>query len=352
MANFSSTSRPAFYIRAALILHGIVLVLFILYIAKVILIPLFIAFLIAMLVFPVAKFFERLHLGRGISSGLAVILFIVFVTGLIVFFGMEISRFSKDVPHLQDRFLQMVQNIQDWISKKYNIDDDKQKAYINKSAGQLVSGMISSAGTTLLGIVELLVISIFCFVFTFFILYFRDLLMKFLLSLFKSVHAEKVRDVATKTKAIINSYVIGLFVEMFAIVLIAFPILAVFHIRYALLFATLAAVLNIIPYIGIYTATAIGMMVTFANGTGTQAIEVAAIFIFVHLIDANILLPRIVGGQVKMNPFVTLIAVFTGNFLWGIPGMFLFIPLTAIFRIISEAVNDLKPWAIVLGEEK
>jgi predicted PurR-regulated permease PerM len=58
-----------------------------------------------------------------------------------------------------------------------------------------------------------------------------------------------------------------------------------------------------------------------------------------------------VGGRVKMNPFITLIAIFAGKLFWGIPGMFLFIPLAAMLRIISESIKEFRPWAILLGEE-
>jgi AI-2 transport protein TqsA len=71
-----------------------------------------------------------------------------------------------------------------------------------------------------------------------------------------------------------------------------------------------------------------------------------------HFLDANIILPKVVGGKVKMNPLVTILAVLIGHLVWGIPGMFLFIPLTAIIRLICEEVPELKPWAILLGEEK
>jgi len=110
--------------------------------------------------------------------------------------------------------------------------------------------------------------------------------------------------------------------------------------------------LNIIPYIGIYTATFINILIALATGTNTQGLEVGCIFLAIHLVDSNIILPRIVGSRVKINPLITLIAVVVGELLWGIPGMFLFIPLCAIFRIISDKVPALKSWAILIGEEE
>ena len=153
------------------------------------------------------------------------------------------------------------------------------------------------------------------------------------------------------TRSVINNYVIGLFVEMFVLILLSFPALALLGIKYALLLSVMAAVLNVIPYLGIYTAAALGMLITFADGNGTGALEVGILFIVVHVIDANLLVPRIVGGRVKINPLVILTAILVGRLIWGIPGMFLFIPLTAIIRIISEAVDAMKPWAILIGEE-
>jgi AI-2 transport protein TqsA len=135
-------------------------------------------------------------------------------------------------------------------------------------------------------------------------------------------------------------------------VVLIYITLLLFGIKYALLISVMAAILNIIPYFGIYLSAAIGMIITLASGSGEQAVTLAIVFLVAHFLDANIILPRIVGGQVKMNPFITILAVLVGHLVWGIPGMFLFIPLTAIIRLISEEVPAMKPWTILLSEEK
>ncbi len=112
------------------------------------------------------------------------------------------------------------------------------------------------------------------------------------------------------------------------------------------------ALLNVIPYLGFYTATAICMLVTFVNSSASAALQAGIGLFVVHLIDANILFPRIIGGRVKMNPFVTIIAVIVGERLWGIPGMFLFIPVVGIIKLICERVEELKVWSILIGVEE
>jgi AI-2 transport protein TqsA len=351
MSNTGSSEKIALYARFALILHAVVLIILLLYFGKLLFIPLFFSLLIAILLHPLARYFEKLHLGRGIAAALSVLIFVLFIGGFIYFFSLELARFSIDLPQLKDRFTVLLQDLQNWISYKYHIDTASQKTYIAKSSNQLVSQAVSSIGTTFLGIIEILILTIFIFFFTFFILLHRILLRQFLLSLFKRENNSKVNEVVMNTRSVINNYVIGLFVEMFVLILLSFPALALLGIKYALLLSVMAAVLNVIPYLGIYTAAALGMLITFADGNGTGALEVGILFIVVHVIDANLLVPRIVGGRVKINPLVILTAILVGRLIWGIPGMFLFIPLTAILRIISEAVDAMKPWAILIGEE-
>jgi predicted PurR-regulated permease PerM len=122
-------------------------------------------------------------------------------------------------------------------------------------------------------------------------------------------------------------------------------------LQYALLLGVMAAVLNVIPYLGIYTSIVITVLVTFANSPGNLALEAGAGLFIIHLIDSNILFPRIIGGQVKMNPFITIIAVIVGEYIWGVPGMFLFIPITGIMKLVCERVDGLEAWGLLIGVE-
>jgi AI-2 transport protein TqsA len=344
--------KLAFYARVALILQGLALILLFMYLGKSIFIPLFFAFLIAILLHPLVKWLEKIHMPRSLAAIISVMIFVAFIGGLIYFFSHQVVRFSKDLPHLEQRFETKLQGVQSWVSDKYNIDDSVQVNYVAKSANGLVNTAVNSIATTFVGMVKLVVLMIFFLIFTFFILFHRRLLMNFLLALFHSEHSKRVRAVVLEVHRVINSYVVGLLLEMLVLGLLIFTALTIAGIKYALLMAILAAVLNIIPYIGIYSSLFLSMFITLANGTGAQVLAIAIIFIVAHFIDANIILPRIVGSRAKLNPMITIIAVLIGSLLWGIPGMFLFIPLMAIIRIISEEIEDLKPWSILIGEEK
>jgi predicted PurR-regulated permease PerM len=72
----------------------------------------------------------------------------------------------------------------------------------------------------------------------------------------------------------------------------------------------------------------------------------------IHIIDSNVLLPVIVGSKVRINAFITILAVVIGGTVWGISGTFLAIPIIAICKIVFDHVEPLKPWGLLFGDEK
>jgi AI-2 transport protein TqsA len=176
--------------------------------------------------------------------------------------------------------------------------------------------------------------------------------MRFVVELFDPSQNEKVQAIIIRIRSLINSYVLGLLIEMSVVAVLIFTSMMIIGVKYALLISIMAAVLNIIPYLGIYFCMAIAMLITTVTSTTGHVVAVAIVFIVTHFLDANLILPHVVGGKVKMNPFITILAVLIGHLIWGIPGMFLFIPLMAMIRLVSDEVPGMKPWAILLGEEK
>ena len=341
-----------FYARLALTLFAIALIFLFMWMGKSLLVPLFFSFLVAILLHPLVRFFEKKRFPRALAAVTALLIFMVLLGGLFYFFSHQVVRLSRDLPSLQAKVMDKWQEIQDWISDKYHITNTQQMAYMNKSATGILNTAMNSVATTFMGIAETLILTIFFFIFTFFILQYRRLLMRFVVELFDHEHNEKVQGIIARIRSLINGYVLGLLIEMSVVAVFIFISLMIIGVKYALLISIMAAVLNIIPYLGIYFSMAVAMIITAATGTTGHVVAVGIVFLVTHFADANMILPHVVGGKVKMNPFITILAVLIGHLVWGIPGMFLFIPLTAILRLISEEDPGMKPWAILMGEEK
>jgi AI-2 transport protein TqsA len=341
-----------FYARLALTLFAIALIIAFMWAGKSLLVPLFFSFLVAILLHPLVKFFERHRFPRALASVVSILIFLILFGGLAYFFSHQMVRLSRDLPSVQEKISEKWENIQNWISERYHITNNQQKNYVNKSATGILNTAVNSAATTFVGIAETLVLTIFFFIFTFFILNNRKLLMRFVVELFDPSHNDKVQGIISRVRTLINSYVQGLLIEMVVVGVIIFICLKVIGVKYALLFSIMTAILNIIPYLGIYFCMAITMLVTATTGTTGEVVAVGIVFLVTHFTDANLILPKVVGGKMKMNPFITILAVLIGRLIWGIPGMFLFIPLTAILRLISQEVPGMNPWATLISEQK
>jgi AI-2 transport protein TqsA len=339
-----------FYAHLALTLTSLVLIVVILMVGSNLFIPIVFALLAALLLYPMTRFFEsKLRMSRGLASILSLFIFIVGLGGVCYFLTFEIINFSHGLPKLQQRFQEIFSNIQQWLKTKYHINTKEQTDYLNRSATTIAGTVANSIGNIFLSVGQVLLWLVFIFIYTFFMLFHRNLLVKFLLHLFRVKYRAKVNEVIGETRMMINSYIIGLLIEMVLVSFVNSVAFVIEGVQYGILLGILAAVLNIIPYLGIYTSIGLTMLVTFANASGTLALEAGITLFAVHMIDANVLMPRIVGSRVKMNPFITIVAVVVGEFIWGVPGMFLFIPLIGIIKLICERVDGLEAWAILIG---
>lgn len=342
-----------FYARLPLTLISFVLIVLLLEQGSGIFIPLVFALLISILLYPLNRFMEqKLRMGRALAAMVSIVLFITVLTTFIYFLSIQIGSFADNFPVMKVRFTQMFNDLHHWLSYKMHITRATQNDYIDKSTSSIMANAGKAVSNFFLSVTSILLLAVFVFIFTFFMLFHRRLLMNFAIKLFSNEHAGKVKEVIFETKTMINSYVAGLLLEMVIMSVANTALLLILGVQYAVLLGVMAAVLNIIPYIGIYSATGFIILITFANSTGNLALQAGAGMLVLHIIDSNILMPRIVGARVKMNPFITVLAVIIGEYVWGIPGMFLFIPIVGIIKLVCERVEGLEAWAILIGVDE
>ena len=183
-------------------------------------------------------------------------------------------------------------------------------------------------------------------------LYYKDLIKKFIVAAFNISSENKVREILSESRSVSHQYILGLLIEMvivFALNAVGFLILG---IEYALFLALVAALLNLVPYVGMLIANIFCMITTFVFSENIfDVIWVGVILAIVQFVDNNFLMPRIVGSKVKINALVTLLAVITGGTIWGVAGMFLSIPALGVLKVIFDRVDGLKPYGLILGVE-
>ncbi len=346
-----SISLP-FVAKLALVLLSIIMLGYLAVIGKTLLSPLFFSLLMAFLLLPLANFLERkLKFRRTISSITAVTVMIVFLYSILYFLANQLSELWADWPLLVKEVTTAFHDIQLWISKTFQINTNKQRIYLTDGLEKSLATSAVVIGTTLLTLSSSLLFLAFTILFTFFILNYRSLLFRFLTTVFAEEHKTKVSEIVKEIQRIIRKYVTGLFLQMVIVSSLMMITLSLLGVKYAILLGLIAGIFNIIPYLGISTALLIGTLITFATAGASQALFVVFVFIGVHTLDGNILMPLVVGSKVKINALFAFIGIIIGEMVWGISGMFLCIPYLAMLKIIFEKVEGLKPWGILLGEE-
>jgi predicted PurR-regulated permease PerM len=166
---------------------------------------------------------------------------------------------------------------------------------------------------------------------------------------------EVVQHITDQAAEIVPKYLKGLCIVcviMFGFNALGYSILGV---KFAILMAIIAAVFNLIPYIGNIIGYGIVVIFVMATQSFTLAIGVIVQFFIVQFIENNILTPNITGSYVEINPLVIIFSLIAGGMIWGLPGLFMVIPYLAMLKIVCENVESLKPVGFLLstrGTEK
>jgi predicted PurR-regulated permease PerM len=185
------------------------------------------------------------------------------------------------------------------------------------------------------------------------LLFYHPILIEFIHRLFSSDQQGKVSELISKTRTLIQQYLAGLIIEAGIVAVLNTAALLILGIEYALLLGILGALLNIIPYIGGLVAVAMPMIVALiTKDSAWYPVYVLIVYYTIQLIDNNYIVPKVVASKVKLNALFSLIAVFVGGAIWGVPGMFISIPLLAIVKLVCDNIDPLKPWGFLLGDTK
>ena len=342
-----------FYLKLACVLFSLAALCEIIVVAKELLSPLIFSCLFAILLLPLAAFFEkRLKLPRSAASMLAVLILLGSIALVLYVIGSQLAGLAADWPQFQTQLQDSVTKVQEWIAQTLHINTGKQLSYVHAAADKLLSSGTAVVGATLLSLSSLLLFFVFTFIYTFFFLLYRRLILEFLESVFLDENKPLVHEIIEQVQYIIREYITGLLLEMSIVAGVVCTAFWAMGIKYALLLGLLTALLNIIPYIGILTALMLSTLITFATAAAGKVVLVMITLVLTHLVDSNILLPVIVGSKVRINALITVLGVIIGEMVWGIPGMFLSIPVIAVLKIIFDRVESLRAWGILLGDDQ
>lgn len=350
MDNSIKVKQPL-YVKVGFILISIALIFYGLYLGSGLLVPLCFSFLFALLLHPLCVKLESLRFPKVLAIFICLITIIVVLGVILYFITSQLLNFGEDLPGLQAKFNELLNIVHEFIADTFGMTKTNQLTYMRNSA----SKMIQSSGafvTGLLGYTTNMFANLSLMpVFIFFFLYYRTFFKQFLQKLFTHTPNQNITEVMHKVQSVVKNYILGLLTVMVIIAALNTVGLLLLGIKYAFFFGALAALLNIIPYIGIFIGSVLPiLMALLTKDSIWYAVGVAAIFTVVQFLEGNFITPNIVGSKVSVNPLAAIVALIIGGMLWGPAGMILSIPFTAIVKVVFDHVDALEPFGFLLGE--
>jgi predicted PurR-regulated permease PerM len=340
------------YLKAVIVLTLIGIILAFLILGRPLLIPIFMAGFIAILLTPISDKLEKKKVPRIGSAIISLFSGLLIIGGIIILVVNQVVSFSKDIQDVGDRFNNYLLELNQFFIENFGLNlglengfDQQLLLDFIQSNGSSISGFIFSSLGSLSSIVLLPV-------FVFFFLIYRDHLQYFILNLFENEDEALIKAKIFELREIIQNYVIGMSKVMAILAVLNTLVLFGLGIQHAVFFGVFAALLNIIPYLGPFLGAILPMLFAFlTKDSFVYPLLVVGAFTLIQALESNILTPKIVGNNVNLNPFITLIGLLLGAAIWGIIGMILIIPTLAVLRKIFELNPSTRPYALLLGEE-
>jgi len=345
MANY--IRKYPFYLKATVIIFGLVLTVYVLKVLSGILIPVACAILFAALLNPLFNRICRPSLPRAVSVLITVLIGMIIVGSIIYLLWTQIAQFSSTFPVFKTKINLLIQELEKWISLHFGISTEKQVSFIKNALDSGQSALGSTIGTFLTTLSLVFLIPTYVFM----LLYYKTLLLNFIYEIFAEENFKRVGEVLSQTKNSIQSYMIGLLIEMVIVSVLNSAALLILGVKYPLLIGVIGGFLNMLPVVGGIVAIALPVLIATVTSDGfSTQFGVIIAYLVIQFIDNHIIFPRFVSVKVQINALISLIAVFLGNALWGIAGMFLSLPLIAVVKIICDHIDELHPWGKLLGD--
>jgi predicted PurR-regulated permease PerM len=351
-------------IRAGATIIAILGLLALLHFAASVFITLFSAMMLAFALEPLVHLLcARTRLRRHHASGIVVFLFVAMLYGLFYATYLRAESFVAEIPAIAEK-IRTAPVVKDLTSRAEELNrvfaeagrriaptaaSGRPKAVppvvqdVETFTGALLQGLGSLSGVLYaLGFIPFLV---------YFILADREPLTRRTRELFPEEHHATVGEILTDIERMMRKFLLGN--ALIALILSAATVLVflLVGLPYSVVLGILSGTLSVVPYLGLPLALLPGVvvgLVSFESG-GPFLVLIASVTVF-HLVAANYLTPKIVGGEVHLNATASTTSLLFFGWLWGGMGLVLGIPIMAVLKCIFDNVPSTRRIGMFLGD--
>lgn len=333
-------------------------VIYTLYVGREVLLPLALAIVLKLLLQPAMRLFqERLRF----PGPLAALLLIIAVLGAIAMVAFTISvpasgwieKAPQSLPLLKEKISilrQPLDYLQYWLNQLENIagptsgDGATGQTVTVKQSGGL-AGYLATGTTSTLSRVFITVVMLF------FLLASGDRLLRGFVEVLPRFKDKRTAvEIASETVDSISGYLLTITIMNTLVGVATGMVMQLCGLSDPILWGVLAFLLNYVPVLGPMT----GVVVFFVAGLVSfdwpwYALIPAGIYLLIHIAEGETITPMLLAKRFTLNPVLVIVSLFFWHTIWGIPGAFLAVPLLAIFKIVADRIDPLKPIGHLIG---
>ena len=342
-------------------LFTVIAIIFSLYVLKPLVMPLLFAMILGVMIFPVQQFFEKKWRCNRMFATIFSIFLIFSVTVILLFIiFFQLQEFASDSQNYIVRISELYENTVAYLGDAFNMSNSKTVEGVDNAEG--ISGIDFNLNSLLKGnfdkVTSLLTQSgsfmsdlVLVPIYLFFFLYYRRFLRAFAFKLFKHKSQSFVNKMILKIYNVQKNYLAGLLKVMLIVGALNTITLLALGIENAIFFGFFAAILLLIPYIGVIIGALLPAMVALATKDSIwYSVAVIGIFGFIQFLEGNFITPKITGSKVNMNSFVAILSLIAFAMLWGISGMIVALPIIASLKIIFDHTPGYEAYGFLMGE--
>lgn len=293
---------------------------------------LFIAALVTLLVLPLRKILER-RLSRGSASFLAIVITMAvtgaFFTWIVRTIVPSFSLFAHQIPQMVKP--EYIWSLIDALNLPLEVTEYVEQLLNGASAFavSLVRQSVNPLVNALSGIVELVGVPFIAFYFL------KDgtLLCNMAFSYAPPQERDGLLRVAKEVASVLGAYIKGQLTVCLFSGIAVFIYFQVAGLPFAPVFASLAAVGELVPIVGPLAASAAAVALCLGESVGF-AVKTAIFYVILLKINHNLVSPGLIGRAVKVHPVLIMIGVLLFGHLFGILGMIMAVPLMGVGRLV------------------
>jgi predicted PurR-regulated permease PerM len=324
---------------------GIGLILYFLYLVWNIVVLLFVALILAALIDPFADWFQK----KRIPRALAVLLIYVVLLGILsLSVALLAPVITHDLPQLlenMEKFWSDLQNNDFWqkLVGGVNVLQTSLSSYgLGAQDGAVAAGSggvestISGVFSTISGFFGGVFSLVLVLVMTFYMVVQEDPLKKILRSIIPDEYIPWCSKMMRKMRDKLGAWLRGQLVLSLIIGVLVFIGLSVLGIKYALVLAILAALLEFIPYVGPVLASLPALFLAFSMGGAVKLLFVLLMYVIIQQLENHLLVPKVMQKAVGLNPIISISVLLAGAQLAGVLGILIAIPVATALSVLLQ----------------